>query len=65
MGKTKELIRSGYIRALNVWCEQQNISFANVCPRNYNTTTNTFDLYLKESKKTLKMYFDGNKINRA
>lgn len=65
MGRTKRLRSSGYIRATHVWCEQNDMTFSEVCIRNYNSKTNTFDLYLRPSKKIIKMIYDGDKISRA
>lgn len=62
MGRTKQLRSSGYIRAVNVWCEQNDIPFSEVCIRNYNNTNDTFDLYLRKSKKTIRMHYNGNII---
>lgn len=65
MGRIKKLRMSGYIRATYTWCEQNDMTFSEICIRNYNSKTNTFDLYLRNSKKTIKMIYDGDKISRV
>jgi len=59
MGRTKQLKSKGYIQAVHVWCEKNDILFSDICIRNYNSKLNSFDLYLNNSKKTIRMFYDG------